>query len=126
MAITTQSGLITYTGYRYRTGMWAFVLHRLSGFVLALYLIVHVWVVRTVANGPEGFNSVMKLLDNPINKFLEIGLYAVVLFHSLNGIRILIVDTGKGSTIHKKLFWILMAVGIVFFILGAIPMLPHF
>lgn len=126
MAITTQTGLLTYTGYRYRTGMWAFVLHRLSGLVLSFYLIIHIWVVRTVATGPEGFNSIMRLLDNPINKFLEIGLYGVVLFHSLNGVRILVVDIGKGTRIQKKLFWVLMAIGFIFFILGAIPMFPHF
>ena len=40
--------------YRGREGQWAFVLHRVTGVALALYLLLHVFDVGLVMYGPKG------------------------------------------------------------------------
>jgi len=110
--------------YRWHVGTWAWVLHRISGVVIALYLLLHIWVISFLQKGPESFNRVMHLLESPLVKLLEIGLLGVVIYHVLNGIRLVILDLGWGMEHQKKMFWAVVGVGIVIFVLGAIPLWP--
>jgi succinate dehydrogenase/fumarate reductase cytochrome b subunit len=45
-------------------------------------------------------------------------LLAFLIYHTLNGIRELIIDFGSGALYHKKLFWVMMVIGLVFFVAG--------
>ena len=76
-------------------GSWAWIIHRLSGLLLTFYLTLHLWVVNTLTQGPDTFNRVMNFLSSPLFKYLEVGLWAVILFHAFNGVRIIIVDFFK-------------------------------
>jgi len=52
---------------------------------------------------------------------LEWVLFAFVLFHSLNGVRIVLVDWAEGARYHKQLYNFSLAVGVVlFFAMGYI------
>lgn len=113
------------TRYRWKLGQVAWMLHRLSGLALVFYLCTHIFVIHNLAYGPEKFDSVMKFLTSPVFKFLEIGLFGVILFHAFNGLRIIIVDFWGGTKIQKKLFWIMMAIAGALFVLGAGRMLQH-
>ncbi len=110
--------------YRWHVGTIAWILHRLSGVLIIFYLVLHIWVMSFLQKGPESFNQVMHLLESPLTKLLEIGLLGVVIYHSLNGIRLVILDLGWGMAHQKKMFWAVVGVGIVIFVLGAIPLLP--
>lgn len=112
-------------GYKWKTGMTAWMLHRLTGLALIFYLCLHIFVIRNLGQGEAQFNQIMKTLGSPMFKVLEIGLLAVVLFHTFNGIRIVIIDFWGGSRIHKQLFWIMTIISIVLFIAGGIPMTVH-
>jgi len=92
-------------------GMWAWVLFRISGLILAAYLFVHVWVIsQGRAGGPESLDSLFELFDHPILVFLDFMLVAAVLYHALNGVRIILMDLGVGIHRHKAIFWVGMAV----------------
>lgn len=96
---------------KYKVGMWAFVLHRLSGLVLVLYLVAHLIVISTATiNGK--FDRVMDLFYLPWVIALELVLIAAVLYHLLNGVRLLLFDVGIGIKSQKPLFWGLMVVGV--------------
>ena len=111
--------------YRWFIGGWSWLLMRITGGLLILYLGLHIYVLHFLAKGGEEFDRLMHTMQQPIFKLLEIGLLGVVIYHSLNGIRILVIDFGRGAWYHKKLFWLLMAIGIAIFLVGAIPMLQH-
>jgi succinate dehydrogenase/fumarate reductase cytochrome b subunit len=49
-------------------------------------------------------------------------LLAFLIYHTLNGVRELIVDFGQGALYHKKLFWVMMAIGLALFIAGLIAL----
>ncbi len=111
--------------YRWHTGTWAYILHRLTGLGLTLYLFMHIFALHTLKDA-EKFEAEMRLFSHPLVKLLEIGLLAVLLYHAMNGIRIMIVDFGKGAYNHKRLYWIFFFITIVLFGIGAYPILSHF
>ena len=106
-------------------GSWAWILHRLAGLALIFYLSAHIWVINTLAKGASEFNAVMKILNSPLFKYLEVGLWGVILFHAFNGIRIVIVDFFKGSLYQKKLFFIMITLAFVLWALGSYMLLSH-
>ena len=97
------------------TGMWAWVLFRISGLVLVLYLFVHIGVISTGRFGHQGntLNSIMKMFESPIAVLLDLLLVWAVLYHALNGVRIVLMDFGLGVKQHKVTFWICMAVAVI-------------
>jgi succinate dehydrogenase / fumarate reductase, cytochrome b subunit len=60
--------------------------------ILVAYLFVHLWTLSTVLDGPESFDKMMILFENPLIRSLELGLVGVVVFHSLNGLRLVCLD----------------------------------
>jgi len=92
-------------------GMWAWILFRISGLVLAVYLFVHIWVIsQGRVSGAETLDDFFAFFDKPFLVFLDSVLVAAVLFHALNGVRILLMDLGIGIQRHKAVFWICMLI----------------
>lgn len=106
-------------------GSWAWILHRLSGLALIFYLSLHIWVINTITQGPEKFTAVMTFLGSPVFKFLEAGLWAAILFHAFNGMRVVTVDFFKGSLYHKKLFYTILAMAFILWLAGTYMLLSH-
>jgi succinate dehydrogenase / fumarate reductase, cytochrome b subunit len=109
--------------YRWHLGYVAWLMNRVTGIAIAVYLAIHIWVIHHLTQGPEGFNKVMNFVQQPLFKLGEIGLLGAILYHAMNGLRILCVEWGSGYRIQKKLFWWVMAIGVVLFIFGAYPIL---
>lgn len=80
------------TLYRGREGMWSWVAHRITGVVIFFFLFAHVIDTAMVRVSPEAYNIAVETYKNPIVGLMEVGLVAAVLFHGLNGIRIILVD----------------------------------
>ena len=94
------------TLYRGREGMWSWVMHRISGVLIFFFLFVHVLDTATVRISPEIYDAVIGQFKNPVMGIGEAGLVGAVVFHALNGVRIILVDFWSGGTKHqRKLFW---------------------
>jgi succinate dehydrogenase / fumarate reductase cytochrome b subunit len=97
-------------------GMWAWLLFRASGLLLVVYLFAHIFVTSMSHFGGAGtadsnlYNRLMKFFDSPAAVVLDLCLVGVVLYHALNGVRIILMDFGVGIKQHKVIFWICMAV----------------
>ncbi len=92
-------------------GMWAWILFRISGLVLAVYLFVHIWVIsQGRVGGAARLNGFFDFFDKPFLVFLDSVLVAAVLYHALNGVRILLMDFGIGIKRHKAVFWVCMLI----------------
>ena len=94
-------------------GMWAFWLHRITGLLIAFYLLLHILVISTVVAGTGSFDAAMVTLKAPIFVLLEMGLVGSILLHGLNGVRIVLFDLGYGIKKQKELFVALMLVGLI-------------
>ena len=111
--------------YRLHPGYLAWLLHRVTGLGLTLYLLMHIWVIHHISRGRQSFDAVMGVVQSPLFHILEIALLGAVVFHGLNGIRIILIDYGtaadKGP--HKTWVWATLAVSVVLTALGGLPML---
>ena len=96
----------TGTLYRGREGMWSWVAHRISGMLLFLFLVVHVLDTALVRVSPEAYNAVIHHYHSVIFGLGEIGLVGAVLFHGLNGLRVIAVDFwSEGTTYQRHMLW---------------------
>lgn len=94
-------------------GMWAWVLHRITGLGLVFYILLHTFLMSlSLFQGQEAFDATLSvLMGNPLFEVLDILLLGAVLYHAFNGIRILLFDVGIGLGVRsqKILFWVFMA-----------------
>lgn len=90
------------TVYRGGSGQWSWALHRITGVGVIFFLFVHVADTALVAVGPEMYDRVLASYRNPVIKSFEIGLAAMVLFHALNGLRIIAVDFFPKLADHQR------------------------
>jgi len=90
----------------FSAGMWAWILHKFTGWILVGYLFTHIAVLSTATQGADMYTGTLKGLEALlIVRFLEIGLLAVAVFHILNGIRLLFVDLGLGLSAQDRSFY---------------------
>lgn len=94
--------------------MWSWVLHRITGVAIFFFLLVHVLDTALIRVSPDAYNIVMSSYKNPIMGFGEVVLVAGIVYHALNGLRIILVDFwSKGAKYQKQLFWIVLGVWLV-------------
>jgi succinate dehydrogenase / fumarate reductase cytochrome b subunit len=91
----------------FRPGMWAWIFHKFTGWVLVGYLFTHIAVLSTAtASDPTVYTSTLQGLEAlAIVRLLEVGLLATAVFHILNGVRLLFVDLGFGLENQDKSFY---------------------
>lgn len=89
------------TVYRGRSGQWAFVTHRITGFLVFFFLLLHIVDVSLVAR-PELYDQVHELYGNVLLRLFEVGLLFGLVFHSLNGLRVVMIDFFPGSIRNEK------------------------
>ncbi|HUR18728.1 MAG TPA: succinate dehydrogenase, cytochrome b556 subunit [Acidimicrobiales bacterium] len=89
------------TVYRGRSGQWAFVAHRITGFLVFFFLLLHIVDVSLVSR-PRLYNEVHELYGNVVLRLFEVGLLGALVFHSLNGLRIVMIDFFPGSIGNEK------------------------
>lgn len=109
------------TLYRGGEGMWSWVLHRITGIAIYFFLLVHVLDTSLIRVSPEAYNAVMSSYKNPIMGLGELALVGAVLFHALNGLRIILVDYwAKGVKYQRVMFYVVLVVWVIL-MLGFTP-----
>lgn len=78
--------------YRTHPLWFAFLLHRLSGLGLALFLPVHFWVLSLALTAPERLDAVLHWTDAPLVKLAEFGLVLLLAVHMFGGLRLLALE----------------------------------
>jgi len=120
-----RSWVKTNLNYKKDTGSKAWILHRLTGIALIAYLFMHIFSVSSLAQGRAAFDNFMHHYTGPFFMALEWFLFAFVLFHSLNGVRIVLVDWADGAKYHKQLYRFSVVIGIVLFFAMGYIMFSH-
>ncbi|MFM6979888.1 MAG: succinate dehydrogenase, cytochrome b556 subunit [Micrococcales bacterium] len=114
------------TLYRGRVGMWSWVLHRITGIAIYFFLLVHILDTSLTRIDPEAYNAVMGAYKTVIMGIGELGLVAAILFHALNGIRVILIDFWrKGTKYQNVMFWIVIALAVILFAGSAVRQITH-
>ena len=87
--------------YKGTPGQWAFYAHRVTGFLVFAFLLLHVVDVSLV-RWPSLYNDVHRLYGNILLRLFEVGLLFSLLFHALNGLRIIAVDFFPGAVPNER------------------------
>ncbi|SFR59197.1 succinate dehydrogenase, cytochrome b556 subunit [Halogeometricum limi] len=94
----------------FSAGMWAWIFHKFTGWVLVGYLFTHIAVLSTALTGAAAYTETIQTLESLlVVRLLEVGLLAVAVFHILNGLRLLLVDLGVGLHAQDKSFYASLA-----------------
>ncbi len=114
------------TLYRGKVGMWSWVLQRITGVAIFFFLLVHVLDTALVRLSPEAYNAVINTYKTPLIGVAELGLVAAILYHALNGLRVILIDFWrKGVKYQNVMFWIVVAIALLIFIGFAPRHLSH-
>lgn len=122
MSVITPIGTL----YRGGEGMWTWVLHRITGVSVFFFLLVHVLDTALVRVSPQAYDLIIATYKTPIVNLLEVGLVGAVLYHALNGLRIVLIDFWKrGPRYQRQMTWGIAAVWFALMIPGTVVMMRH-
>jgi fumarate reductase subunit D len=82
---------------------WAFLVHRLSGILLAAFLPLHFWALAQALHGPERLDGFLRWTEQPLVRFAEIGLVLLLATHLTGGLRLLLLEFLAWREWHKTL-----------------------
>ncbi|QNG19497.1 succinate dehydrogenase, cytochrome b556 subunit [Rhodococcus triatomae] len=123
MTSTTEAAPVrerTRSLYRGDPGMWSWVLHRITGVLTFFFLFVHVLDTAMVRVNPDTYDRIIDTYKTPLVGLMEIALLGAVLYHALNGIRVMLVDFwSKGPQYQRLMLWIILGLWFVIMIPGA-------
>lgn len=78
--------------YRGKSGQWAWIFHRLSGLLTVGFVVTHVLDSTLITFFPKLYQKTIKLFKLPLAGLGEIVVIGAVLYHSVNGLRVAIMD----------------------------------
>jgi succinate dehydrogenase / fumarate reductase cytochrome b subunit len=102
--------------YRGSEGMLAWAFHRISGVAVWAFILLHVLDIWLVGAAPDLYNDVLVIYASPFGRVVESLLGAALLYHALNGLRIIIMDFWPSMTRYHKQLW--YANWVVFLVIG--------
>ena len=113
--------------YRGQSGQWSWLLHRITGLGVLLFLLVHIVDITLIGFGPKVYNDGIAIFSTGIIRVISMALIASVVFHAFNGIRIILVDFWpSGYKYQQQMFTIVLVISAVltlasaYYVLGPI------
>ncbi len=91
--------------YRGREGMIAWAFHRISGVAIFAFVVLHIVDIYLVGGDPTLYNDVLTFYASLPGRILEVLLGAALLYHALNGLRIIIIDLWPAMTVYHRILW---------------------
>ncbi|MBX2856805.1 MAG: succinate dehydrogenase, cytochrome b556 subunit [Rhodobacteraceae bacterium] len=87
-----------------RHPLWfAYLLHRVSGLALALFLPIHFYVLALALTDPSGLDGFLRWTEHPLVKLVEFGLVFLLAVHFFGGLRLLALELLPWSPRQKSL-----------------------
>ena len=121
---------------RYSFERYLYLGHRLSGSGLIAYMVLHIVETANRIRGEQAWQGLMALFASPPFKVIEYLLFAMAVFHAMNGIRLILVELGfflgkpkepvypySTSVLrHRPLTYFVMILAVVVMVLGGSSM----
>ena len=105
--------------YRGREGQIAWMLHRITGLGVFFFLALHIIDIFLMSVGPELFDSLLFFYHQFLFKLsIVFGLFPGVLYHGLNGIRVVAIDFWPNLGRKQAMLW---RTQMIVFIIAYIP-----
>ena len=105
MGLTRNVGLAAALRYKGQGPMLTYILHRIGGLGMAIFIAVH--ILAAFVGGKTGvfLNTIYE------NWLFQVFIFFCVLFHAINGLRITILDLWPALLVHQReAIWVEWAV----------------
>jgi len=99
--------------FKRKVGTWAFVFNRWSGVLLAVYLYVHLGVLTTLAVNRQSYDQFLVLAKSPLGLLFDVVLVLLILYHGLNGLRIMFAALAGKIEQQRAQFWAVAVAALV-------------
>lgn len=90
--------------YKGGIGQWSWVAHRVTGVGIIAFLFGHIVDTFAVGFGPELYNETVSLYKQWWFTPFEVMLIGAVIYHALNGLRIILFDFYPSLALRQKTF----------------------
>jgi len=93
--------------FRYRggAGMLAWAFHRISGVAIWAFVVLHVIDIYLVGGDPKAYDTILQVYASLPGRIGEMLLGAALLYHALNGLRIITMDLWPAMTRYHRALW---------------------
>ena len=100
--------------------LWlAYILHRLSGVALAVFLPFHFWVLALAMTDPARLDGFLSITESGMVKLAEFGLVFLLSVHMFGGLRLMAMEwlpwTGSQKTIAAAATAVSFLIACLFF-----------
>jgi succinate dehydrogenase / fumarate reductase cytochrome b subunit len=109
---------VRYLQYRGGEGMLAWAFHRVSGVAIWAFVLLHVLDIWLVGANRGLYDEVLKFYASPVGRVGETLLGAALLYHALNGLRIIVMDFWPSLTRYQRQMW--LTNWVIFAVLGLV------
>lgn len=112
--------------YRGDLGQYAWIMHRATGLGILFFLLVHIIDIMLIGIGRDVYDETVDFYSNAFLIPMEILLVGAVIYHTLNGLRIILIDFWpKAVQIQKQLFWVALAGSVLLTLPAAWVIIDH-
>ena len=107
-------------------GFNVFWAHRITGLLILGYLYLHLILLSAILSplGSRHFNAVAAVVERPPFIFADIILFAIILFHGVNGVRLILADLGLLIQQNRFAIWTAMTVVAVMVFIASLVLFP--
>jgi succinate dehydrogenase / fumarate reductase cytochrome b subunit len=98
----------------------SFSLHRLTGLVLFIYLLMHLSYLTSLKLGKEVYESLITTTVSPAFLPFDILLLLATIFHGVNGIRVVLNEFGIGYEARKAMLYVTYLITAVLWIIASV------
>jgi succinate dehydrogenase cytochrome b556 subunit len=110
--------------YQGDSGQYAWVLHRATGLGIVFFLLVHILDIMLIGLGRNVYNHTVEFYGRPFIIPMEIALVGAVIYHALNGLRVILIDFWpKGVKNQRTMYYAALIAAVALTIPSAIIIL---
>ena len=91
--------------YRGGEGMLPWAFHRISGLAIWAFILLHVFDIWLTSVNPVLYDELLVVYASAPGRIGEALLGAALLYHALNGLRIIIIDFWPAMSRYQRLLW---------------------
>lgn len=99
--------------YEGDSGQYAWALHRATGLGIIFFLLVHILDIMLIGLGRDVYDHTVEFYGRAFIIPMEVALVGAVIYHALNGLRVILIDFWPGGVKNQRTMYYLAVIAAV-------------